>query len=94
MGSMSLLSYLWLYVPKALFEIWEGWNPSLNHLYVCVCQPEVKVYKPHQRKLHSKTQVFALNIKEYWFIISHIDLKIEARNAIFFQVLELIGSIL
>ena len=42
-------------VPKTPFELWKGWKPSLNHLRVWGCPSEVRLYNPHESKLHARS---------------------------------------
>ena len=42
-------------VPKTLFELWTGMNPSLRYLHVWGCPTEVRVYNPQEKKLNSRT---------------------------------------
>lgn len=42
-------------VPKTPYELWTGRKPSLMHLYVWGCQPEVRLYNPHEKKLDERT---------------------------------------
>ena len=40
---------------KTPYELWVGRKPSLKHLHVWGCPAEARPYKPHERKLDSKT---------------------------------------
>ncbi|KAJ9541592.1 hypothetical protein OSB04_028098 [Centaurea solstitialis] len=42
-------------VAKTPYELWTSKKPSLNHLHVWGCPAEAKAYKPHERKLDSRT---------------------------------------
>ena len=41
-------------VHKTPYELWTEREPSLNHLRVCVCPAEAKVFNPNIGKLDSK----------------------------------------
>jgi hypothetical protein len=41
-------------VPKTLYELWTGREPSLNHLRVWGCLAKAKVFIPNIRKLDTK----------------------------------------
>ena len=40
---------------KTPYELWTGRKPSLNHLHIWGCPAEARPYRPHERKLDSKT---------------------------------------
>jgi hypothetical protein len=42
-------------VPKTLYELWTGSEPSLNYLHVWGCLAEAKVFNPNIGKPNSKT---------------------------------------
>ena len=37
------------------YELWTGKKPSLNHLHIWGCPAEARPYKPHEKKLDSRT---------------------------------------
>ena len=52
-------------VVKTPYELWTGRKPSLKHLYILGCPAEVRPYRPHERKLDSKT------VSSYF--VSHVE---------------------
>jgi len=42
-------------VPKTLYELWTGREPSLNHFRIWGCPAEAKVFNPNIGKLDHKT---------------------------------------
>ncbi|RVW81185.1 Retrovirus-related Pol polyprotein from transposon TNT 1-94 [Vitis vinifera] len=42
---------------KTPYELWTGRKPSLKHFHVWGCPAEARPYKPHEKKLDSKTDV-------------------------------------
>ena len=40
---------------KTPYELWTGRKPSVNHLHIWGCPAEARPYRPHERKLDSKT---------------------------------------
>ena len=42
-------------VTKTPYEMWTGKVPSIRHLHIWGCPAEAKAYKPHERKLDSRT---------------------------------------
>ncbi|RVX17043.1 Retrovirus-related Pol polyprotein from transposon TNT 1-94 [Vitis vinifera] len=40
---------------KTPYELWTGRKPSLKHFHIWGCPAEVRPYKPHEKKLDSKT---------------------------------------
>jgi len=50
-------------VLKTLFELWNGWKPSLNHLHIWGCPTEVRIYNPNIKKLDPRTTSSHLNAK-------------------------------
>ena len=41
--------------PKTPFELWKCWKPNLRHVYVWGCFAKVRLYKPQEKKLDSRT---------------------------------------
>ena len=42
-------------VTKTPYELWTGKKPSIRHLHVWGCPAEARAYKPHEKKLDSRT---------------------------------------
>lgn len=42
-------------VNKTPYEIWTGKRPSIKHLHIWGCPAEARPYRPHERKLDSRT---------------------------------------
>ena len=40
---------------KTPYELWTGKKPSLKHLHICGCLAEARPYRPHEKKLDSRT---------------------------------------
>lgn len=40
---------------KTPYELWIGQKPSLKHFHMWGCPVEAKSYRPHEKKLDSKT---------------------------------------
>jgi hypothetical protein len=85
-------------VPKTPFELWNGWKPSLNHLHIWGCPPEVRIYNPNIKKLDPRTTSghfigYAVNSKGFRFYCPSNNTRIvESMNAKFLEDLEHSGS--
>lgn len=42
-------------VAKTPYELWTDKKPSIKHLHIWGCPAEAKPYKPHEKKLDSRT---------------------------------------
>jgi len=42
-------------VNKTPYELWTGKRPSIKHLHIWGCPAEARPYRPHERKLDSRT---------------------------------------
>ena len=42
-------------VNKTPYELWTGKKPSIKHLHIWGCPAEARPYRPHERKLDSRT---------------------------------------
>ena len=42
-------------INKTPYELWTGKNPSIKHLHIWGCPIEARPYRPHERKLDSRT---------------------------------------
>ncbi|RDX76211.1 hypothetical protein CR513_43819, partial [Mucuna pruriens] len=42
-------------VNRTPYKLWTGKKPSINHLHIWGCRAEARPYRPHERKLDSKT---------------------------------------
>jgi len=42
-------------VNKIPYELWTGKKPSIKHLHIWGCPAEARPYRPHERKLDSRT---------------------------------------
>ncbi|RDX93178.1 hypothetical protein CR513_24598, partial [Mucuna pruriens] len=42
-------------VNKTPYELWTGKKPSINHFHIWGCPAEARPYRPHERKLDSRT---------------------------------------
>ncbi|RDX66379.1 Copia protein, partial [Mucuna pruriens] len=42
-------------VNKTPYELWIGKKPSINHFHIWGCPAEACPYRPHERKLDSRT---------------------------------------
>ncbi|RDX71714.1 hypothetical protein CR513_48894, partial [Mucuna pruriens] len=42
-------------VNKTPYELWTGKKPSINHFHIWGCLAEARPYRPHERKLDSRT---------------------------------------
>ena len=42
-------------VDKTPYELWTGKMPSIKHLHIWGCPAETRPYRPHERKLDSRT---------------------------------------
>ncbi|KAL6322006.1 hypothetical protein AAG906_003147 [Vitis piasezkii] len=59
-GSTQNAAYILNRVPtkaaaKTPYELWTGRKPSLKHFHIWGCPAEARPYKPHEKKLDSKT---------------------------------------
>jgi hypothetical protein len=81
-------------VPKTPFELGNGWKPSLNHLHICGCPAEVRIYNPNLKKLDPRTTIgffmgYAVNSKGFRFYYpSHSPRIVESINAKFIEDIE------
>lgn len=85
-------------VSKTPFELWYGWNSSLNHLHIWGYFVEVQIYNPHIKKLDPRTTScyfigYAMNFKGFRFYCpSRTPRIVEAKNAKFLEDYELSRS--
>ena len=42
-------------VNKTPYELWTGKRPSIKHLHIWGCPADARSYRPHERKLDSRT---------------------------------------
>ncbi|RVW22370.1 Retrovirus-related Pol polyprotein from transposon TNT 1-94 [Vitis vinifera] len=60
MNALKTAAYILNRVPtkaaaKTPYELWTGRKPSLKHFHIWGCPAEARPYKPHEKKLDSKT---------------------------------------
>jgi hypothetical protein len=85
-------------VLKTLFELWNGWKPSLNHLHIWGCPTEVRIYNPNIKKLDPRTTSshfigYAVNSKGFRFYCPSNNTRIvKSMNAKFLEDLEHSGN--
>jgi len=78
-------------VPKTLFELFNGWTPSLRHIRVWGCPSKVIVNNLQVKKLYPRTISgyfigYAENSKGYMlYCPSHSTRIVESRNAKFLE---------
>jgi len=85
-------------VPKTLFELWNEWKPSLNHLRIWGCPAEVGICNPNLKKLDPRTISghfirYVVHSKEFRFYCSsHSTRIVESINTKFLEDSEYNGS--
>ena len=58
--ALNTVAYILKRVPtkataKTPYELWTGKKPSLKHLHIWGCPAEARPYRPHEKKLDSRT---------------------------------------
>ena len=81
---------------KTPYELWTGRKPSLNHLHIWGCPAEARPYRPHERKLDSKTVSsyfigYAERSRDFNFYDPGTRSIFETRTATFFENVEFGG---
>ena len=56
-------------VNKTTYELWTGKRPNIKHLHIWGCPAEARPYRPHERKLDSRTIscYFVGYVECYWW---------------------------
>ncbi|RVX07676.1 Retrovirus-related Pol polyprotein from transposon TNT 1-94 [Vitis vinifera] len=83
---------------KTPYELWTGRKPSLKHFHIWGCPAEVRPYKPHEKKLDSKTVSsyfigYAERSRGFKFYDPAIRSIFETGTATFFEDVEFGGEI-
>ena len=78
---------------KTPYELWTGKKPSLKHLHIWGCPAETRPYRPHEKKLDSRTvSCYFIGYSErsrgYKFYDPTTKSIFETRNARFFEDVE------
>ncbi|RVW31572.1 Retrovirus-related Pol polyprotein from transposon TNT 1-94 [Vitis vinifera] len=81
---------------KTTYELWTGRKPSLKHFHNWGCPAEARPYKPHEKKLDSKTVsnyfiCYAERSRGFKFYDPAIRLIFETGTATFFEDVEFGG---
>ena len=74
-------------VNKTPYELWTGKKSSIKHLHICGCPAEARPYRPHERKLDSRTincyfVGYAEHSRDYKFYDPTLRLIFERGNAV------------
>ena len=82
---------------KTPYELWTGKKPSLKHLHILGCPAEARPYKPHEKKLDSRTVSFYFiryseRSRGYEFYDPTTKSIFETGNAWFFEDVEFDGG--
>ena len=82
---------------KTLYELWTGKKPSLKHLHIWGCPAEARPYRPHEKKLESRTvSCYFIGYSErsrgYKFYDPTTKSIFETGNARFFEDVEFDGG--
>ncbi|KAL6350652.1 hypothetical protein AAG906_025582 [Vitis piasezkii] len=83
---------------KTPYELWTGRKPNLKHFHIWGCPAEARPYKPHEKKLDSKTVSsyfigYAERSRGFKFYDPAIRSIFETGTATFFRMLSLGGEI-
>ncbi|GMI86492.1 hypothetical protein HRI_002318500 [Hibiscus trionum] len=81
---------------KTPYELWMGQKPSLKHFHIWGCPAEAMPYRPHEKKLDSKTVSsyfigYSERSRGYKFYDPTIKNIFETRTATFFEDVEFGG---
>nr|CAN61066.1 hypothetical protein VITISV_004412 [Vitis vinifera] len=68
---------------KTPYELWTGRKPSLKHFHIWGCPAEARPYKPHEKKLDSKTVNFLRRELQHFFEDVEFGGRNQARNIVF-----------
>ena len=84
-------------VNKTPYELWTNKSPSLKHLHIWGCPTKARPYKPHVRKLNSRTVScyfvgYAEHSRRYKFYDPTSRSIFEMGNAIFLEDVEFGGE--
>ena len=82
---------------KTPYELWTGKKPSLKHLHIWGCPVEARPYRPHEKKLDSRTVScyfigYSERSKGYKFYDPTTKSIFEIGNARFFEDVEFDGG--
>ena len=82
---------------KTSYELWTGKKPSLKHLHIWVCLAKARPYRPHEKKLDSRTVScyfigYSKRSKGYKFYDPTTKSIFETGNARFFEDVEFDGG--
>ena len=82
---------------KTPYELWTGKKPSLKHLHIWGCPTEARPYRPHEKKLDSRTvSCYFIRYSErsrgYKFYDPTTKSIFETGNARFFEDVEFDGG--
>ena len=82
---------------KTPYELWTGKKPSLKHLHIWGCPAEARPYRPHEKKLDSRTiSCYFIGYSErsegYKFYDPTTKSIFETGNARFFEDVEFDGG--
>ena len=80
-------------VNKTPYELWTSKKPSIKHLHIWGCPAEARPYRPHERKLDSRTIScyfvgYVERSRGYKFYDPTIRLIFETGNARFLEEVE------
>ncbi|XXG55025.1 hypothetical protein AAC387_Pa03g2762 [Persea americana] len=81
---------------KTHYELWTGRKPSLKHFHIWGCPAEVRPYRPHEKKLDSKTVSsyfirYSEQSRGYKFYDPTLRLILEMGTTTFFEDVEFGG---
>ena len=82
---------------KTPYELWTGKKPSLKHLHIWGCLAEARPYRPHEKKLDSRTVSFYFigyseRSRGYKFYDPTTKSIFQTGNARFFKDVEFYGE--
>ena len=82
---------------KTPYELWTGKKPSLKHFHIWGCLAEARPYRPHEKKLDSRTVScyfigYSERFRGYKFYDPTTKLIFEMGNARFFEDVEFDGG--
>ena len=99
--ALKIVAYILNRVPtkataKTPYELWTGKKPNLKHLHIWVCLGEARPYRPHEKKLNSRTVScyfigYSKRSKGYKFYDPTTKSIFEMGNARFFEDVEFDG---
>ena len=100
--ALKTAAYIFNRVPtkataKTPYELWIGKKPSLKHLHIWGCLAEARPYRPHGKKLDSRTVScyfigYSERSRDYKFYDPTTKSIFETRNAWFFEDVEFDGG--